>query len=598
MACCVTEAAKPVAMEELDVFVAKRIITLNEGWPECTAVAVGNGRVVSVGTLDSLQPWLKGKKHTVHQTFKDKVIVPGFIDPHMHPLLGGMALSLPCLSYYNQPSPYGKDHDGLKTVQQVKDKLRAILDEHKSDANHSDPVLCWGYDQVAMGGHIDKDFFEFLDEFNQEHYRRPVVIWDASMHYVYCNQKCIDWCQIDVAACKDKGEGAILRTNAAGVEEALGRFLGNHAAGLVLSKTLPIVRSKEHFMYKAVKRIIDLSARNGLTCISELGLGLVSLSDEMQLYDAAFHAKDLPVRCVTVVLADAAVGKHKGNVDEAIEWIRSLQNGGAPFTGKLVCNGVKFFTDDAFVGLTMQMCGCPGYVDGHAGIWLSDPGEPYLKRVLPFWKAGLQIHVHSNGDCGQDATIQLLADLQRACPRFDHRFTFEHFGMSTVAQVKKVKALGAVASVNIYYPYLRGELNEAHLGSERAHMASRLGTLTRHGVPAAVHTDTPIAPPCPLEEMWIAVNRFGQSGRVLAPDERVSVEQALKMVTIEAAFILGMDHVMGSIETGKYADFTILEQDPFEVRPEDLRTIPVWGTVVGGKVFQRKTKDGEQLGKL
>jgi hypothetical protein len=91
--------------------------------------------------------------------------------------------------------------------------------------------------------------------------------------------------------------------------------------------------------------------------------------------------------------------------------------------------------------------------------------------------------------------------------------------------------------------------------------------------------------PRPLEEMWIAVNRFGLSGKVRGPQERISVDQALCMVTIEAAFAHGIEDKVGSIAPGKYADFAVLEQDPYAVAKEKIRDIRVWGTVLGGKAF-------------
>jgi predicted amidohydrolase YtcJ len=173
----------------------------------------------------------------------------------------------------------------------------------------------------------------------------------------------------------------------------------------------------------------------------------------------------------------------------------------------------------------------------------------------------------------------------KALPRFDHRFTFQHYGISTPEQARRIKALGGVVSVNPYYLHDRAELTAPYIGADRAYTAARLKTLVDAGVPTALHSDTPVAPPRPLEEVWIAVNRFGLSGQVRGPAERVSVEQALRMVTIDAAYTLGVEDKVGSIAAGKFADFAVLEQNPHEVPSEKIREIPIWGTVVGGKVF-------------
>eukprot|EP01064_Diplonema_japonicum_P028745 TRINITY_DN4491_c2_g1_i1.p1 TRINITY_DN4491_c2_g1~~TRINITY_DN4491_c2_g1_i1.p1 ORF type:complete len:617 (+),score=167.50 TRINITY_DN4491_c2_g1_i1:52-1902(+) len=599
---------------KIEVFVAKKIYTLNEGWPLATAIAVKDGRIVGLGSLEDLKPWLESKEntagYTINRTFENKYMYPGFIDPHMHPLIGGMAASLPCLAYYDQPCPYNNAHTGLRSVDDIKEKIKKTLRE-KAGEDKDRPVLFWGYDQVAMGGHLDSDFFDYLEEETDPCYHRNVAIWDASLHYAYVNKRTLKWACVVCKDAKEKGgEGVrtrfVTRDNGEEDEELTGCFLGNNAMSCIMGKITDIVIDGQ-FSIDAMKRTVDLACLHGATTVSELGMGLVNLEKEEQLLPYVFNHKKCPLRCVVVTLADAVVAKFNSDTkplslarSEAVNYVQTLNKHTS--TPTLQYNGCKFFTDDAFVGLTMQMCCCPGYIDGHKGIWLAERGIPYFERVLPWWKAGVQIHVHSNGDEGQNATLELLQDLQNEAPRFDHRFTFEHYGMSTVAHARRVKALGACASVNIYYPYLRGELNEAHLGTDRSHMASRLGTLVRHGIPTAVHTDTPIAPPNPLEEIWVAVNRVSAKDltKVLAPEERISRLAALKMVTIDAAYVLQKDHLLGSLEAGKYADFTILEDDLFEVPEMKIRDIEIWGTVMGGVPMKRGYKwsldDGKKTG--
>jgi predicted amidohydrolase YtcJ len=104
-------------------------------------------------------------------------------------------------------------------------------------------------------------------------------------------------------------------------------------------------------------------------------------------------------------------------------------------------------------------------------------------------------------------------------------------------------------------------------------------------VPFAIHSDAPVTPLAPLFTAWCAVNRVSSSGRVLGRDtEALTTEQALAAITIGAAYTLKMDHLVGSIETGKYADFVVLDEDPLAVPPERLKEIAVWGTVVGGMI--------------
>ena len=124
------------------------------------------------------------------------------------------------------------------------------------------------------------------------------------------------------------------------------------------------------------------------------------------------------------------------------------------------------------------------------------------------------------------------------------------------------------------------------MGPDRAKRANATATAQRLGVPFAIHSDAPVTPLGPLFTAWCAVNRLTASGYLLGPNERISVGEALRAITLGAAHAMKMDHEVGSIEVGKRADFAVLEEDPTAVAPVDLRDVPVWGTVMGGRVFQ------------
>lgn len=117
------------------------------------------------------------------------------------------------------------------------------------------------------------------------------------------------------------------------------------------------------------------------------------------------------------------------------------------------------------------------------------------------------------------------------------------------------------------------------------------GSARRLGIPFAFHSDAPITQLSPLFTAWCAVQRKTASGRVLGASECIPVVDALRAITLGAAYTLKMDHLIGSIEVGKFADFAVLAEDPSEVAPERLRDIEVWGTVLGGRVFQSPEKN-------
>jgi hypothetical protein len=227
----------------------------------------------------------------------------------------------------------------------------------------------------------------------------------------------------------------------------------------------------------------------------------------------------------------------------------------------------------------------PGYLDGHKGEWLMDP-KVLMTVARRYWKAGYQIHVHTNGDRGVDVVLDVLAVLLSEMPRQDHRFTLHHVGYTTTEQAKRMGELGAFVSAQPYYLYTLGEkYSEIGLGAERAEKIFLGQEFIKAGVPLSLHSDFTMAPAEPLKLAWVAANRLTASGSVLAPELRLSRDQALRAVTIEAARAIQMEHEIGSIKIGKQADFTVLDEDPYHLPIEKLHQVPVFATVLSGEIF-------------
>jgi predicted amidohydrolase YtcJ len=545
---------------EITVYVAKKIITMDPSWPEATAVAVLHGKVLSVGSMQDLQPWLSKYPHHIDSTFADKIIMPGFVEAHAHPLIGGTAMTLPLLTYMPIPNPYGPAFPGIKT----KAAALAKLAEYAKQTPANQTLISWGYDTTAFGGQLDSSQLDKVSD------KLPILVWDASEHLVYANTPALKKYNITNADTKING----LLADANG--QPNGKFIGVTAADYILVKALPGIMTPE-MAYKNVKFIMDLSRKNGITTTSDLAFGMINFQLEQMIYQKYFNDPNSPMR-VVVVCDGVSMTASKG--PDAIVFVQGLEK---TSTDTLMFHGVKFFADDAFLSQTMVIQN-PGYTDQHQGTFITAP-DKMATTWLPWWSAGFHIHVHSNGNGGNAATINALSELMLAKPRFDHRFTIEHFGISEPEMPRKIKALGGVVSVNPTYFYARGEINEPGLGTDRADTAGRLKSLLDAGVPTSLHSDTPVAPPNPLGEVWMAVNRIGVSGKLLAPAERITVDQAFRMITIDAAYTLGVENKVGSIAPGKYADFTVLEQDPYAVPVEQIKDISIWGTVHNGVKF-------------
>lgn len=571
----------------ITVFVAKKIITMDPGWPTATAVAVRDedGKILSVGSMQDLEPWLKyAKSYRIETRFEDKILLPGFVEAHGHPILGATAITRPLLNFLPVPNPYTEPFPGVANFDGVIKKLEEYIAVPKTENPLGETVLAWGYDVIAMGGlMLDKND---LDAISKD---RPLIVWDNSEHFVFANQKAMDTYL-----------GPDDDLNTVGVERDAegnlnGQFIGPPAALLILGPALqPLLAEK--IALKNMRFLADLSRKNGITTTSDLAHGNLNLPLEDQLTNQFFNKDDYPMRVVVVMDAESVIGDFAGKADldinnpqqlkqatrMAVEFVQDKQKNNS--TDKVFYNGTKFFADDSFLSLGMVMVD-PPYIDpNRKGLFITQP-QDMVDDWLPWWRAGIQIHVHTNGNGGNQATLEALEGLMRARPLMDHRFTFQHYGMSTPEQARRIASVGGTVSINPYYLYSRSEFNAPYVGSDRAFKAALLKTTLDAGVPISLHSDAPVAVPVPLEEVWIAVNRFGLSGAVHAPEERISVHQALRMVTIDAAYTHRVENVVGSIAPGKFADFAVLEADPYTVAKDRIRDIKVWGTVVGGKVF-------------
>jgi predicted amidohydrolase YtcJ len=217
-------------------------------------------------------------------------------------------------------------------------------------------------------------------------------------------------------------------------------------------------------------------------------------------------------------------------------------------------------------------------------LWYVAPEE--LREVYArALAAGVQIHTHTNGDQATDLALDALEDALRQQAWHDHRFTLQHCQLADAAQFRRMKALGMCVNLFSNHHFYWGDQHYAiTVGPERAERMNACATALAAGVPFAIHSDAPVTPLGPLFTAWCAVNRRTASGRVLGAAERIGVADALRAITLGAAWTLRLDGEIGSIECGKRADFAVLEDDPETIGAENLKDVRIWGTVLGGRV--------------
>ena len=554
-------------LDALTIFTARKIITMDPSLPEATAVAVSGGRIVAVGDLDSMEPWLKGREATLDDRFADLVLMPGLIDNHIHPFLGAILTPTEIIAPEPWRMPGGEILPAANTPAEYRERLTRRLAE-RDDA---DLFISFGH-QPAEHGKLTR---AELDQLAPD---RPVVILHRSFHEAWLNSRALEALGLTPEVVGDHPQ--------VNLEE--GRFYetGNM---LVTGRLMPHLL-KDEWYRRGLGITAELMTQGGVTTAADMLFGSIKPEFELDALKAVIEDRNLPVRIVNICDARAfsnrAARARPGPPDAPIDFRAGLEAIEAmlPVSTSRVTfiRATKLFADGAMFSALMQM-NSPGYMDGHEGEWIMAP-DVLKDGVRTFWEAGYQIHVHVNGDRGMDSVLDALAAAQAGKPRFDHRFMMHHVGFHTNAQSVRMAALGAHASVNPYYIHaLSDTYSGTNLGPERASQIVRAGSIVREGMRVSFHSDFMMAPTEPLFLAWCAAARITRSGRTVSPTERLTLDQALRGVTIDAAFGLGMDHEIGSIVAGKRADFAVLADDPYALGAERLKAVRVAGVVFEGQ---------------
>ncbi|WP_448030371.1 amidohydrolase [Bradyrhizobium liaoningense] len=535
------------------VYSARKIVTMNPSRPLATHVAVRDGRIVAVGNAAEIAPFASG---AIDDRFRDKVLLPGFVEGHSH-IMEGMMWSLPYVGAFDRRSPEGKVVSGVRDI----DAIVARLQEAESRIGDPNATLfAWGFDPLHIGGRMltRRD----LDRVSTT---RSIMVIHASFHISNVNTLVLERTEL-LHATEISGVVAGEDGLASGELQGIAaRFRVFRVLGNPLSSAITM---------HDVDRYAASACVQGVTTITDLHNDLTDPT--IELYAAATRSPEFGVRLVP------ALASASHTPEQAIAKIATLRENG---NDRLHYGIVKLVVDGSIQGFTARLR-WPGYHNGAPnGLWYIAPED--LPRLVDLYhKAGIQLHIHTNGDEATELALDAIEKALAATPRADHRHTLQHCQMADAAQFRRMKALGVCVNLFANHLFYWGDSHhDLTMGPERAGRLDATGTALRSGVPFAIHSDAPVTPLSPLFTAWCAVNRVSSSGRKLGTEtEALGVEQALAAITIGAAYTLKLDHLIGSIECGKFADFAVLDDDPLAVAPAGLKDVPVWGTVVGGHV--------------
>lgn len=542
------------------VYVAKTFLTMDPKQPRAEAIAVRDGRFVAVGALDKVKE-VAGKDAKIDRTFADKVVVAGFVEQHVHPVLAALTMNTKVISIEDWDAIDGFS-PAVRDPQGYEERLKKALADHQ---DKSQPFVTWGYHHY-MHGELNR---EILNKLAPDF---PVIVWHRSGHEFILNDVALTLAGIDA-----KYVASLPKSAQDQISLEKGHFFEQGAIS-VLGKVAPVLASPASFK-RGLEYTVKYYHRNGITVCCEPG-GFSS-KPVQDVINSVYSGDDVPFNHYFMADGKTFAARNPRNAKAMVADSEQVLNWGRGRTAYLP-KQAKLFTDGAIFSQLMQMKN--GYTDGHKGAWIIDP--PVFSHAFQgYWDAGYQIHIHNNGDAGFDVVLGELEKAMKRAPRKDHRTVLVHFGFAQEDQVKRWIELGGIVSSNPYYvTALAGPYAKIGIGSDRAqNIAPHRYVLDNRGF-LSFHSDMPMAPAKPLQLAWAGVNRLTYEGQVAGPQHRVPLDVALRAITIDAAYSIQLEKEIGSIEVGKRANLTVLEENPYDVAPARLKDIAVWGTMLEGRI--------------
>jgi hypothetical protein len=524
----------PLARTEPELILYNgNIWTVDPGMPRARAVAISGGRFTAVGLNEEVLNLATGRTHKVDLGLK--TVLPGFIDAHAHPSSSGV----------NHVRMVACDMSSIADIQ-------ASLRKRAAQASAGEWVLGFLYDDGKTPRPLTR---QDLDQAVPDH---PVLVGHRGGHTAFVNSRALKLAGVDDATPDPKG----------------GRFdhdpsghLNGHVsdnAMAIFTKLTAYHPTRDDYR-KGVVLVAKMMTSKGVTSVCDAD----SQPEDLQGYEDAREAGELLTRVYCHISRNAidrliAGGIHTGLGDE---WIR--------------IGGVKLYADGSIsertAWLSQDYVGIPGY----HGLQLGTRDEIY-EIARKAHAAGWQVATHANGDLAIDEILGIYEQVHREVPRRDPRFRIEHCTLINDALVERMRALGVIPVPFSCYVYFHGDVMHFY-GEERLKHMFAMRTFLDAGLWPTDSSDYTASPSYPMMWLQSQLTRIDMKGNVWGPNQRITIQEAIRCGTIHGAYASFEEEQKGSIEPGKLADLIVLDRDPLTANPSSLIQIAVERTMVGGK---------------
>tara|TARA_B100000929_G_scaffold91732_1_gene72036 strand:- start:1836 stop:3587 length:1752 start_codon:yes stop_codon:yes gene_type:complete len=531
------------------IFFGGHIITMHEEDPLNEAVAIHYGKISSIGKKDEIMKLRTWKTKVVD--LRGRTLMPGFIEAHCHPIATAILSQVVDISGFN----YNSRSEILNTIRVAVKK-----------ASPGEWILAFGWDPVLVPD-LHKPTLSELDSISND---TPIFILTQMMHHAFVNSAVYKAAGITIDTPNPTGGGVFQKDNQGNLNGIIYEF---SALQYILDKmpktpqgTAELLLNLQYTKY----------AKAGYTSISVLGP--VNIAGNPLQFMEHLSNNGSPVRSYVYPIKNQLDGSTYSN-DYGNDFFKikgvKLYMDGSPYTG-----GAAFSEPYLNTDLTLNRIGLK---KNHRGS-INFTEDSLLTTLTYYHTNNYQIAIHAQGEVAIQGILDAFTKILYKYPRSNHRHRIEHNALITKEQIAQAKKLGLTLSFFIDHIYYYGDQLEYIVGSKRAERFMPIQSAISAGHHSTIHTDNPATPVDPFRAISTAVTRKTKNDKfILGKDERISAYDALKAITINAAWQLFEEQNRGSITIGKSADLVILSHNPLETKNKEIKNINVISTWIDGK---------------
>jgi predicted amidohydrolase YtcJ len=526
------------------------VLPVDAAFSQHAALAIQGNRVLAVGDVETVRRAAGADAREVD--LDGRTVLPGFIEPHMHfALLAGLG-HLPDIGPFQRPT----FDDALDAIGEIREEADRVGPDEWVMGRQFDPILLEPPRDLTT-----RDLDPIVPD-------RPAFFLNASGHIGYVNSRLLEAAGVDRSTADPPGG-------------EYGRYPDGELNGVLYGQAtwLPILLSNQSIVNRmsggfaeAGIRVGEEAAGLGITTLCDMATGGLSGAGELELYRQMYTDGRMKARIRAYVYQPGA-----DSFDEA---------GVRPFDGDAFVRvaGFKVVSDGSNQGFTGRQRE-PYVGTANRGLFYVEPDE-LRSIVVERTGSGWPMAIHANGDAAIDSTLDAMdAAAAAGIDVRALRIRIEHCSILHDDQIARVQVHGTVPSFLINHVHYWGHvMRDEVFGSEKVQLLDRTASVERAGLNWVMHSDAPVSPLGPLHMIRVAVVRdlWKEPDTILAPDERVSVEAAIRAQTVNAAWAQHEENQLGSLEPGKLADFVVLEDDPRAVDPTAIGDIAVSETWMDG----------------